>query len=475
MLTGEALNLAAYAFTSAILVAPLGALSVVISAVLGSVFLRERLALSGKIGCALCVLGSVILILHSPTQTPAQTIPEFQSFVFTPSFLAWFFFSIITSIVLLVKVAPRYGNTNALVYISVCSLCGGLSVVGVQGVGSAVVFSASGGESQIKYWFFWVLLPIDIVLLLCQLYYLNKALNLFNTVIVTPVYYVVFTTITLISSAILYQGFTIDPISFTTSVMSFLVICSGVTLLQTSKISVVSSILMAATPSSLLSLSPDASINVTQPASAAYKEEIVPIVVETTDGERKHTGNTDRQSSNRSEMSQIRRHSIATTNSNSLRTLFFDTTRRPKFIEKMMSSSASNPNTISKSNATLVSPTSNPQSQDSSQLCLNPQVNDPSGGQYQQPNSLRILDETCDRIEIIDSVNSVKIISPQNKRRRSIPHFSCSSGTESRGIPDQANEGTQNEDLKVEQTRNTHHTHEQEMTDVIIEDATVSN
>lgn len=43
--------------------------------------------------------------------------------------------------------------------------------------------------------------------------YLNKALDIFNTSIVTPIYYVMFTTLTIIASAILFQEWKVleDP------------------------------------------------------------------------------------------------------------------------------------------------------------------------------------------------------------------------------------------------------------------------
>lgn len=46
---GEVANFAAYAFAPASLVTPLGALSVLVSAVLSSKFLEERLNLIGKV------------------------------------------------------------------------------------------------------------------------------------------------------------------------------------------------------------------------------------------------------------------------------------------------------------------------------------------------------------------------------------------------------------------------------------------
>lgn len=52
---------------------------------------------------------------------------------------------------------------------------------------------------------------------------------------VTPTYYVYFTSTTIITSAVLFQGFKGTPTSIVTVVMGFLTICSGVVLLQLSK------------------------------------------------------------------------------------------------------------------------------------------------------------------------------------------------------------------------------------------------
>lgn len=53
---------------------------------------------------------------------------------------------------------------------------------------------------------------------------------------VTPTYYILFTSATLVSSFILYQGLKASAISLITMVLGFLVTCLGITLLQMSKI-----------------------------------------------------------------------------------------------------------------------------------------------------------------------------------------------------------------------------------------------
>ena len=64
---------------------------------------------------------------------------------------------------------------------------------------------------------------------------LQKALNLFNAALVTPTYYVIFTSATIITSAILFRGFKGTAVTITTVIMGFFQICTGVVLLQMSK------------------------------------------------------------------------------------------------------------------------------------------------------------------------------------------------------------------------------------------------
>lgn len=64
---------------------------------------------------------------------------------------------------------------------------------------------------------------------------MQKALNIFNAALVTPTYYVLFTSATIITSAVLFQGFKGTGVEIATVVMGFLQICSGVILLQLSK------------------------------------------------------------------------------------------------------------------------------------------------------------------------------------------------------------------------------------------------
>lgn len=251
MILGEICNFVAYAFVDAILVTPLGALSVVITTILSAIFLKERLSFVGKVGCFICIIGSIVIVMNAPAQSSVNRIQDMKGFVIAPGFLTYAGVIIIGCAFVAWWAGPRYGKQSMMVYLTICSLIGGLSVVATQGLGAAVV-AQTRGEPQFNQWFLYVLLVFVICTLLTEIIYLNvshspyhkpcscltilqKALNLFNAALVTPTYYVYFTSATIVSSAILFRGFKGTPTSIATVVMGFLQICSGVVLLQLSK------------------------------------------------------------------------------------------------------------------------------------------------------------------------------------------------------------------------------------------------
>lgn len=234
MIIGEICNFAAYAFVDAILVTPLGALSVVITTILSAIFLKERLSFVGKCGCFICIIGSIVIAINAPEQSSAATIEDMQRFVIAPGFLSYAGIIILSCAFIAFWLGPRYGKKTMMVYISICSLIGGLSVVATQGLGAAIVTQAAG-TPQFNKWFLYVLLVFVLATLITEIIYLNKALNLYNAALVTPTYYVFFTSATIITSAILFRGFKGSPGSIATVVMGFLQICAGVILLQLSK------------------------------------------------------------------------------------------------------------------------------------------------------------------------------------------------------------------------------------------------
>ncbi|KAK3699775.1 hypothetical protein LTR37_016284 [Vermiconidia calcicola] len=235
MVIGEICNFSAYAFAPAILVTPLGALSVLIGAVLGSYFLGERLGVLGRVGCAICLIGSVVIVLHAPPDKELRDVGELLNYALKPGFM--FYCAVITAfaVLMIYRIAPKYGKKNPMVYISICSTVGSVSIMAIKGFGIALKLTF-GGHNQLTNPSTWVFAIVVVVCILTQMNYFNKALSQFSTNIVNPLYYVTFTTFTLLASFILFRGFnTTDTVNTISLLCGFLTIFTGVYLLNLSR------------------------------------------------------------------------------------------------------------------------------------------------------------------------------------------------------------------------------------------------
>lgn len=175
MIIGEICNFAAYLFADAILVTPLGALAVVVTAILSSIFLKERLSFVGKMGCFSCIVGSVVIAANAPEQRAVQNIQDMQDLVIAPGFLSFAGVILVGCTVVALWLGPKYGKKTMLVYLTVCSLIGGLSVSCIQGIGAAITAQARG-EAQFNKWFTWVLIIFVIGTLVTEVIFLNVSL-----------------------------------------------------------------------------------------------------------------------------------------------------------------------------------------------------------------------------------------------------------------------------------------------------------
>ncbi|OAX39726.1 DUF803-domain-containing protein [Rhizopogon vinicolor AM-OR11-026] len=235
MITGELCNFVAYAFVEALVVTPMGALSVVICAMLSSIFLKEKLTFFGWMGCALCIIGSTIIALNGPQETTPGEIEVFMELFIAPGFLVYISLLIVIALSIIFYFGPKYGKQNMLWYITVCSTIGGISVSVTTGLGAAIVMTVMGAN-QFTHWFIYFLIAFVAVTLITEVYYLNVALALFNTAMVTPTYYVLFSFCSMVTTIVLFRGLSAPVSQILTLVLAFLTICVGITILQMSKI-----------------------------------------------------------------------------------------------------------------------------------------------------------------------------------------------------------------------------------------------
>lgn len=235
MIVGEIANFAAYAFAPAILVTPLGALSIIISAALAHSILQEKLHTFGILGCVLCVVGSITIALHAPQERDIDSVREVWDLATEPAFLSYATVVVVAALFLIYFVVPQHGQTNIMVYIGVCSLLGSLTVMSVKALGIALKLTFSG-VNQLFYPQTWAFALIVATCVSTQINYLNKALDTFNTAVVSPIYYVMFTSLTIIASVIMFKDWDRqNPTQIVTEMCGFVTILSGTFLLHKTK------------------------------------------------------------------------------------------------------------------------------------------------------------------------------------------------------------------------------------------------
>ncbi|KAK7348725.1 hypothetical protein VNO80_23366 [Phaseolus coccineus] len=235
MIVGEIANFAAYAFAPALLVTPLGALSIIFSAVLAHFILKERLHIFGVLGCALCVVGSTTIVLHAPHERVIHSVKEVWELATEPGFLVYSCIVVVVVCVLIFYYVPRYGQSHLIIYVGICSLTGSITVMSVKAVSIAMKLTFEG-NNQFVYFQTWFFTIVVIGCCLLQINYLNKALDTFNTAVVSPIYYVMFTTFTIFASIMMFKEWdTQDASQIATEVCGFVTILSGTFLLHKTK------------------------------------------------------------------------------------------------------------------------------------------------------------------------------------------------------------------------------------------------
>lgn len=158
-----------------------------------------------QIGCFLCIIGSVVIVIHSPKSEEIKTFEELVSKLCDYLFISYMAIIFVMSFIVRTVFVPRFGNSNVSVYLIMCSAIGSLTVGFCKAVALGVRESIVGDVNNFSNYLFWILLGMAILCIMIQMNYLNKSLDIFNTSIVTPVYYVMFTVLVIVASGILFR------------------------------------------------------------------------------------------------------------------------------------------------------------------------------------------------------------------------------------------------------------------------------
>ncbi|XP_076004605.1 NIPA-like protein 2 isoform X3 [Genypterus blacodes] len=188
---GELGNFAAYGFAPASLIAPLGSVSVIASAVISVVFLKETVRASDIVGGTLAVTGTYLLVTfapHTSTHITAHLFIEVALFC------------------TLLYLYKRRNVKNIIIVMLLVALLASLTVISVKAV-SGMITESIKGHLQLTYPIFYVMLVIMIASCAFQIKFLNQAMKMFDATEVVPINFVFFTASAIIAGIVFYQEF----------------------------------------------------------------------------------------------------------------------------------------------------------------------------------------------------------------------------------------------------------------------------
>lgn len=77
-------------------------------------------------------IGSVIIVLHAPSDKEVETVDEILDYAARFPFLCYLGFVAVFATYMIYRVVPTHGTKTPLVYLSICSLVGSVSVMAIK-------------------------------------------------------------------------------------------------------------------------------------------------------------------------------------------------------------------------------------------------------------------------------------------------------------------------------------------------------
>ena len=119
-------------------------------------------------------------MLHAPPDPEIETIETLLEYAIQPGFMLYCGVIAIFALVMIYQVAPKYGKKNPLIYLSICSTVGSISIMAIKAFGIAVKLTFAG-NNQFTHASTYIFIGVVVICILTQMNYFNKALSQFST------------------------------------------------------------------------------------------------------------------------------------------------------------------------------------------------------------------------------------------------------------------------------------------------------
>lgn len=203
MTVGEAGNFLAYGFAPASIVSPLGVVALISNCLIAPWLLHERFRWRDGLGVIIAVAGCVTVVISSPDSNPKLTPDAIWSLISAWEFLTYFGITVVLIIALCIA-SNRFGEKTILIDIGLVGLFGGYTALSTKGVASLL---SNDLWRVVTFPITYLLVAILVFTAVMQIKYVNRALQRFNSTMVIPTQFVLFTLFVIVGSAVLYRDF----------------------------------------------------------------------------------------------------------------------------------------------------------------------------------------------------------------------------------------------------------------------------
>ncbi|KAK1340368.1 hypothetical protein QTO34_018937 [Cnephaeus nilssonii] len=195
------------------LIVPLSAVSVIASAIIGIIFIKEkwkpkdflRRYVLSFVGCGLAIVGTYLLVTFAPNSHEKMTGENITKHLVSWPFLLYMLVEIILFCLLLYFYKEK-NVTNIVVILLLVALLGSMTVVTVKAVAGMLVLSIQG-NLQLDYPIFYVMLVCMVATAIYQAAFLSQASQMYDSSLIASVGYILSTTIAITAGAVFYMDF----------------------------------------------------------------------------------------------------------------------------------------------------------------------------------------------------------------------------------------------------------------------------
>ena len=220
MLAGEIGNMIAYGMAPASLVSPLGIVGIISNAILSRVFLKEIIPNSGIVGIVCSIAGSVLVVLGAPASDASasmyESVVSCRGLVLLVVVLLCAAY-IMNPLNLQIAISRELANTYVVCYCTVCGLCGAVTVTSSKVVSTALTRAVDGDfaafTDSATCWLTYTLAISMLTFNIIQIVVLNRALFHFKSTQVMPVYYIIFTSVSITTGMVIFHETSFDPVA----------------------------------------------------------------------------------------------------------------------------------------------------------------------------------------------------------------------------------------------------------------------